>query len=49
MALINIKDLAFGYDGSEKNVFENINVRDEKKAFDASLIDNCVVKNLVIE
>ena len=30
-------------------VFENINVRDEKKAFDASLIDNCVVKNLVVE
>ena len=26
MALINIKDLTFGYDGSEKNVFENINV-----------------------
>ena len=26
MALINIKDLTFGYDGSEKNIFENINI-----------------------
>ena len=29
--------------------FENIMVRDEKKAFDPSLIDNCLVKNVKIE
>ena len=29
--------------------FENINVKDEKKAFDPSLIDNCTSKNVVIE
>ena len=29
--------------------FENCKVRDQKKAFDASLIENCVVKNLVVE
>lgn len=29
--------------------FENCKVRDKKKAFDASLIENCVVKNVVIE
>ena len=29
--------------------FENINVNDEKKAFDASLIENCVVKNVQIK
>ena len=29
--------------------FENIKVRDEKKAFDASLIEGCVVRNLVVE
>ena len=29
--------------------FENINVNDEKKAFDASLIENCTVKNVQIK
>ena len=29
--------------------FENCKVRNKKKAFDASLIENCVVKNVVIE
>ena len=29
--------------------FENCKVRDKKKAFDASLIENCVVKNLIVE
>lgn len=29
--------------------FENIMVRDQKKAFDPSLIDNCLVKNVKIE
>ena len=29
--------------------FENCKVRDKKKAFDASMIENCVVRNLVIE
>ncbi len=29
--------------------FEDINVRDQKKAFDPSFIENCVVKNVVIE
>ena len=28
--------------------FENINVKDQKNAFDASLIENCVVKNVTI-
>lgn len=28
--------------------FENINVKDDKKAFDASLIENCQVKNVII-
>ena len=28
--------------------FENVNVKDQKKAFDASLIENCKVKNVVI-
>lgn len=28
--------------------FENINVTDKKQAFDASLIDNCKVKNMVV-
>lgn len=29
--------------------FEDIKVRDEKKAFNASFIENCIVKNLVVE
>ena len=29
--------------------FENITVRDKKKAFDASVIEGCTVKNLVVE
>ena len=29
--------------------FENINVRDEKKAFDPSLIENCTVRNVAIQ
>ena len=29
--------------------FENISVRDKKKAFDASLIEGCMVKNLIVE
>jgi hypothetical protein len=29
--------------------FENIKVRDQKKAFDASIIENCQVKNMVVE
>ena len=29
--------------------FDNIKVRDEKKAFDASIIEGCVVNNLVVE
>jgi len=29
--------------------FENVSVRDEKKAFDPSLIDNCTVKNVSIQ
>ena len=29
--------------------FENINVSDEKKAFDASLIDDCTVRNVNIQ
>ena len=29
--------------------FENITVRDQKKAFDPSLIDNCTVKNVKID
>ena len=28
--------------------FENIDVDDERDAFDASLIENCTVKNVVI-
>jgi hypothetical protein len=28
--------------------FENINITDQKKAFDASLIENCMVKNVNI-
>ena len=38
---------------SEKNrlfdfTFENIDVKDQKQAFDASLIENCVVKNVIV-
>jgi hypothetical protein len=29
--------------------FENINVVDQKKAFDPQLIDNCTTKNVVIK
>ena len=29
--------------------FENIQVRDEKKAFDPSIIENCTVNKVVIE
>ena len=28
--------------------FENIDVKDQKQAFDASLIENCVVKNVIV-
>ena len=29
-------------------IFENINVKDQKNAFDATMIENCKVKNVII-